>query len=90
MADSSQDYSMGHSPSPTAVLAQAGSLPSGKKRKRADVEPEDQPVAGPSSTKKHRITKKYVRVALKPKRPSDWHMKRGEIPEGASGLKVRN
>jgi len=90
MADSPEDLDMDLAPSPTAVQAQAGLSSAGVKRKRADIEPEDQPEAGPSRTKRPRSIKKHPRRQLKPKRPSDWHMKREEIPDGASGLKVRH
>lgn len=90
MADSPEDLEMDLAPSPTAVQAQAGSSLAGMKRKRADTEPEDQPEAGPSCTKRPRPTKKHPRCQLKPKWPSDWHLKREEIPDGALGLKVRN
>jgi len=86
MADSPEDLDMDLAPSPTAVQAQAGSSSAGVKRKRADIEPE----AGPSRTKRPRSIKKHPHRQLKPKRPSDWQMKREEIPDGASGLKVRH
>jgi len=88
MADSPDDHVMDSAPSPTAVQAQASSSTAGAKRKRADMEPEDQPEASSSRAKRLRPTKKFHRRQLKPKRPSDWHMKREEIPDGASGLKV--
>jgi len=88
MADSADDYDMYSPPSPTAVQAQAGSSSAGVKRKRAEIEPGDQPEASSSRTKRPRPTKNFRRRQLKPKRPSDWHMKREEIPDGASGLKV--
>jgi len=65
--------------------------PSGTKRKRQSGNspvPEPEPEAGSLRAKRPRLIAPQNRVK-KPKRPSDWHLRKGEIPKEAEKNKVR-
>lgn len=62
------------------------SAPSGSSRKRKRPRTEPGPTPGPSSTKKSRPA--TVHRPQKPRKPSDWHMKKVEVPDKSEKTKV--
>lgn len=94
MEDPPEDIQMNPSamlatPDPTAGSSAATRTTGKRKRTQPDL-PEDEPEASSSRAKKSRTVVNYARRAPKPKRPSDWHLKKGDIPADASGTKVRS
>jgi hypothetical protein len=73
-----------HRLSPRPGPEEAGPSHSTGKRKRSDNEPE----SSSSQSKKQRTT--LAKRAKKLKKPSDWHMKKGEVPKDAEKTKVRS
>ena len=59
---------------------------SGNKRKRSP----DSSSAGPNSSRVKKACKVFAKRPRKPKKPSDWHMRKGEVPKEAEKTKVCN
>ena len=86
MADSNNDVPMSAPDSAPAADAQPG--PSTLKRKRSIGAANAQ--AGPSLSHSKRLRNAPARRPRKPKKPSDWHLRRGEVPKEAEKTKVRH
>ena len=59
---------------------------SGNKRKRSP----DSSSANPNSSRVKKPRKFFTKRPRKPKKPSDWHMRKGEVPKEAEKTKVCN